>query len=343
MRNRDAGFSLAEALVAMALTLVVITSALSALASAARMTDTARIMSDTNQSLEVAMSLMERDFIQTGEAVPRGGIPIPTGAGAAPIVRPGPPCATPPCAALTFNGAWTTLPAVAPGGALGPASLGVATDIATLIYADPTLQLNQWPLAAIAADGSSMTVDARTSITGVGGIQPGDLIMISNAQGNAMQMVTRINGTQTVFFDLGDALGFNQRAAPQGTIMNLQTAPGVFPPTTATRMLMVSYYLDVVTDRTLPRLTRQINNGPPLAIALGIENVQFTFDLVDGVTNPANVRTIVDPNSPNQIRKANLYLAARSIDKDHQTGQYFRNSTATDVALRSLSFVNRYK
>jgi type II secretory pathway pseudopilin PulG len=336
-KEQDSGFTLAETLVAMGLALMVIGGSLTALTGTARLADTARLMSDTNQSLEVGMALMIRDFIQGGEAVPRGGIPIPSGAGALQIRRPGPPGST-----LQFDPTWTTLPAVAPGGGLGPAVLGITTDIVTVIYADPTLNLSQFPLAAVAADGSNMTVNAGTTITGADGIKVGDLIMFSNAQGNAMQMVTSLNGTQTVFFATNDSLNLNQPTAPQGSILSLKSG-ATFPPTTATRMLMVSYYLDVVTDPTLPRLVRQINNNAPLAIALGIENVQFTFDLVDGVTNPANVEFILAPNSPNQIRKANLFLAARSIDVDLQTKQYFRNSTATDVGLRSLSFVNRYK
>jgi len=337
MRKHDAGFTLPETLVAMVLGLVVIGGSLTALTGTARLADTARLMSDTNQSLEVGMAMMTRDFIQGGEAVPRGGIPIPSGAGALQIRRPGPPGT-----AYTFDPTWTTLPAVVPGGALGPTVLGVTTDIVTVVYADPTINLSQFPLTAIAADGSTMTVNAGTTITGPDGIKVGDLIMFTNPLGNALQMVTAINGTQMVTFAPGDSLNLNQPAAAQGSISNLKTA-GVYPPTTATRMLMVSYYLDVVTDPTLPRLVRQINNNTPLAIALGIENVQFTFDLVDGVTNPANVEFVVAPNSPNQIRKANIFLAARSIDVDLQTKQYYRDSTATDVGLRSLSFVNRYK
>jgi hypothetical protein len=135
------------------------------------------------------MSLMVRDFIQTGQAVPRGGIPIPVGGGAQPIRRPGPPGSS-----LTFPGTWTTLPAVSPGGGLGPTVIGIATDIVNLIYADPTLALNQWPLTAIAGDGSAMTVDIRTTISGADGIKAGDLILFSNARGSAMQVVTGVNG-----------------------------------------------------------------------------------------------------------------------------------------------------
>jgi hypothetical protein len=300
--------------------------------------DTTRIIQQTNQGMQAAMSLMVRDFIQTGQGMPKGGIPIPTGAGAAPIARP-----SPPGPALTFPAAWVTMPALAPGGSAGPVVLGVTTDIVTLFYADPTLVLNQFPLTAIAPDGSSMTVDNQTPITGVSGIQAGDIILFTSALGSAMQMVTATNGTQTVTFAPGDSLGLNQRAAPQGTIMQLQSAPGVFPPTTATRLMMVSYYLDNATDPTLPRLVRQIGDGPRLTIALGTENLQFSYDIVDGTTNPSNVETPLAPNSPNQIRKVNLYLAARSLDISLPTRQYVRNSMAAGVGLRSLSFVDRYR
>ena len=90
----------------------------------------------------------------------------------------------------------------------------------------------------------------------------------------------------------GDALGINQPNAPQGTILNLQSGPGVYPPTTATRILMISYYIDNVTDPTLPRLIRQINAGQPLAIALGAENLQLSYDLIDGINNPANQKNV---------------------------------------------------
>lgn len=125
--------------------------------------------------------------------------------------------------------------------------------------------------------------------------------------------------------------------------MNLQNSPGVFPPTTATRVWMVSYYVDTVTDPTLPRLVRRINMGQNLAIAMGVENIQITFDLVDGVTNPTNLDTLPAGNSANQIRKANLFLLARSLEEDRQTREFFRNSMATQVGLRSLSFVDRYR
>jgi hypothetical protein len=331
----DAGFTLAETLIALTLTLVVVGASIDTFTRSTRLVGTSRVISETNHGLQAGMSLMVRDFIQTGQGIPLGGIPIPSGAGSLQVRRPGP------TAGLLFAAA-TTIPALTPGADLGPTLIGVATDMVTILYADRTLPINQFPLVAIAADGSTMTVDPATPITNPGGIQAGDLILFSNAQGFALQAVTSTPATQTVDFATNDPLRINQRAAPQGTIMNLMSAPGVFPPTTATRIRMITYYIDDQTDPTLPRLVRRIGNGPPLAIAMGAENLQFTYDLVDGVTNPVNVATLPAGTSANQLRKANLFLSARSLDSSPQTGKPFQNSMATQVGLRSLSFVDRY-
>jgi hypothetical protein len=338
MRNHsDAGFTVSEALIATVLTLLIVSGAMSAFTTSVALGDTARLISSTNQGMQAALSLMVRDFLQAGQGVPRGGIPMPTGAGVAPIVRPAPAGV-----ALTYPAAWVGLPAVEPGGSLGPNVLGLTTDIVNLIYADPNLTLNQYPLTAIAANGSTMTVDNRTSITGADGIRAGDIILFTNALGSAMQMVSDVSG-QVVTFAAGDAMGLNQRAAPQGTLMQLTSGPGVFPPTTATRINLVSYYLDNATDPTTPRLVRQVNLGARLAVALGIENLQMTYDLVDGATNPSNVETPPAANSPNQIRKVNIFIAGRSLELSLPTGQFVRNSMAEGVGLRSLSFVDRYR
>ena len=331
----EAGFTLSELLVSTVVTLMVLAAALGAFSDAMRVTDLAREMTDTNQSLEVSTGLMVRDFIQAGQGIPLGGIPLPSGAGATPVMRP-----SPAGSAMTFPIGTEALPSVTPGGSLGPVVLGVQTDMAHVMYADPALALNSLPLAAIAGDGSSMTVDASIDIGGQDAIQAGDLILFSNAFGNAMQMVTARTG-QTVTFDAGDPMNLNQRGAAQGTILNLRSG-GVFPPTTATRVNLISYYIDVVTDPGLPRLVRQVNMGGRLAIALGTENYQVTYDLVDGGANPTNVETPIAPSSPNHIRKANLFLAARSLAVNLRTRQFFRNTVATQVSLRSLAFVDRY-
>ncbi len=335
-KTHDAGFTLAETLVAMALTALVISAAIETFNRAIDLFGTSRRVSETDETLQAAVSLMVRDFIQTGRGVPLGGIPIPSGNGSTPVLRPGP-------GALTFNAAMTTVPAILPGGGLGPAVIGPQTDIVNLIYADQTLNLAQLPLAAISANGQMITFAAGTTTGGAAGIHVGDLILFSNPLGNALGMVTSLPGGQNVVLGPGDPLGLNQPNAPNGTILNLQSGAGVYPPTTATRLLMISYYLDNTTDPTLPRLIRQINDSQPLAIALGAENLQLSYDFIDGVNNPANQKNTPNANSPNQIRKVNLFVATRSLDPNTAPHDFFRNAMGTEIGLRSLSYTNRYQ
>jgi prepilin-type N-terminal cleavage/methylation domain-containing protein len=363
--KKQRGFSLAELLVAIAITTIVLAATLGAFTDAVRINDFASMLADMDQNLRAAVNMMVRDISQTGTGIPTGGLPCPSGAGALMINRP-----SPPPAAFTFPQdpvtLATTVFAINPGDGLGPIlNNAAASDIVTVLYADNTLPLNQTPLSAIAADGSTMTVDPGTPISaGLNtDIQPGDLIMFSNALGNAIQTVTRTTGTQTVFFQNGDFFAFNQRTVPSGSIMCLQNtgtnpAPGNcagnnggWPPTTATRVWMITYYLDDVTNAQLPRLVRVINSGTTAThtarpVALVLDNVQISYDLVDGVTNPANLPTIptgaFPGTSPNQARKVNLFLAGRSTVRYSRTGQFLRNNVSTQISLRSLSFVSRY-
>jgi type II secretory pathway pseudopilin PulG len=333
----ESGFTLAELLVATVVTLMVVGAALGTFTDAVRVTDAARETSDTNQSLEVATALLIRDFIQAGQGIPLGGISIPSGAGAQLVERPSPAGGT-----LTFPGGTEVISSVFPGGGLGPVVNGVTTDLVTILYADPTLPTMP---VVVSADGTSMTVDASVDITGADGLREGDLIMFKGTAvaGSALHMITSVSGGQSVTFASGDDMNLNQPGAAQGTVRNLFN-PGdpTVPHPTARRVTMITYYIDNTTDPALPRLVRQLNYGDRLAIALGIENIQFTFDLVDDLTNPTNIETPAAPNSANQIRKANLFLAGRSIQVNPRTRQYFRNTVATQVSLRSLAFRSRY-
>ena len=336
-KNNEAGFTLAELLVSTVVTLMVLAAALGSFSDAVRVTDAARETTDTNQSLEVATTLMVRDFIQAGWRVPLGGVSLPSGAGAVAIKRPSPAGSD-----MTFPLGTEVLPSLTPGASLGPLILGVQTDMIHVLYVDPTLPIYENHVITMASDGSSATVANTIDITGQDKIQAGDLILIKNYFGNALQMVTSTD-EQTMFFGAGDPMNLNQRNAASGSVMQLKTSgqnpwqnPKLY------RVHLISYYIDATTDPALPRLVRQVGMGPRLAIALGIENIQFTFDLVDGVTNPTNLQDAVSPNAPHQIRKVNLFLAGRSIDVNPRTRQFYRNTVATQVSLRSLAFVDRY-
>jgi prepilin-type N-terminal cleavage/methylation domain-containing protein len=349
--EKQHGFSLVEILVAVAVMLIIMAATLGAFNDALRVNEAATLYADMDQNLRAGANLMIRDFMQAGQGIPIGGIPVPNGGGTLPLNRP-----SPPLAAYSFTLGALTLPAVDPGNGLGPLSNGVATDMVTILFEDNTLVINQLPLQNINPNGQDMTVNAATPIAGVqNALQPGDLILFSNALGTALQTITRVNGTQTVFFDPNDPFQFNQRGAPAGSIMCISNAgtnvnpnncaanDGGFPITTAMRVWLITYYLDITTDPLMPRLVRRVNANPGRPVALVIDNLQISFDLVDGVTNPVNQAVPIAPNSNNQIRKVNLFYSARSATQYSKTRAFFRTSLATQVSLRSLSFVNRYQ
>jgi len=333
----EQGFSMMELLIGVSLTLVILATTVGALTDGIRTSDTARLVSQMQHNGRTGLNLMTRDLIQAGQRIPTGGIPIPSGAGIAAIRRPG-------ISNLTFPAGSIVLPAISAGQALGPAIQGRLTDIITILYADSTLALDATPLAAIANDGSSMKVAAGTVIDDPSNaLAPGDLIMFSNALGNAIQEITSVEGsTRSVSFATADTMRFNQRTAPAGTIIQIQNGPGTYPPTTATRIWMVTYYIDA-TNAASPRLTRIVNNGQPRPISLDIEDLQITYDLVDGFTNPAGADQPVAPNSAAQIRKATVVLLARSHAEQRATGRFHYQTLRTQISFRSLSFVDRYQ
>jgi len=82
---------------------------------------------------------------------------------------------------------------------------------------------------------------------------------------------------------------------------------------------MVTYYLDASVAEH-PRLVRRINNGHPMtfdntlgtAVAIDVENLQFTYDLADGATNaslavPTLIKFLNDPR--NRVR----WTAAKAL------------------------------
>jgi Tfp pilus assembly protein PilW len=335
--KKEQGFSIVEMLMALLISLGLISAILGSFNDAASINTQANLMADLEQNLRSGINFLVSDLMNAGWGIPTGGIPIPSGAGAVAVNRP-----SPPGAAYTFAGL-LIISAVNTGATLGPMGNGRQTDMVSILYADNLLPLNQTPLDAIGANGISMTVNAGTPISGVpNSIQVGDIIAFSNGMGNTLQYVTRVN-SQMAYFDAGDPLHLNQPTIGQGSIKLLKDPnTGIFPPTTATRVWLITYYIDTTTDPTMPRLIRQINNRTGKTVALVVDDLQLTYDLVDGVTNPAGVNTPTAPNSPNQIRSVNIYIEGRSSAKMKKTNDYLRRTLTTQVSLRSLSFVNRY-
>ncbi len=397
--RRDArGFTLIELLITMAITTVILGSVMLAMTDAIKATESATQITDLNNGLRTAMDLMVRDMLQVGQGLPGGrSILVPNGTNSQPMQLPGPlgsdyqfdgPSFCPP-RATDPDTVCEDITAVVPGPERGPVVVDgqPPSDMITTLAADSSFESVR--LRVFSADGRSITVPlpgatAPNHPSGhnisdnpdVAGdnIRPGDLIMLTKGASSALVQVSSVAG-QVINFAANDSLKLNQSTAADGTAQELRnTAPTdtctpsatCFVSTEATRIRMISYYLDVATDPARPRLIRRMNNSTDPAkwndfdnsagtvVAFDIEQLQITYDLVDGVTNPANVRMndadldgtgrcAPDPCFANQIRKVNILLAGRSRLPRRGTNQFYRNRLITQVSLRSLAFVDRYR
>jgi hypothetical protein len=336
-----------------------------------------------NSNLRTGMDLIIRDMLQVGSGLPTGHfILIPSGTGSTQINMPGPPGSTTQSALGD-----TDLNAVNPGTGLGPVVAGLASDTITTLAADSTF--NDISLTARASDGTNITVNAAVNIgSGPDRVVPGQLIMLEKGSYAVLIQVTSVDApAHKIYFAVNDSLNLNQHTAAEGStgkpcagadctvatgltrfapspdiaLPSPQTVPPTpFLNTTATRVRMISYYIDN-TNTAHPRLVRRINNGHPTVfdnttgttVAFDIDKLKITYDLADGVNNPSNVvfnaadyagtgACAPSPCSVNQIRKVNITLGARSRNVFSVTKRYFHNALTTQISLRGMSFVNEY-
>ena len=258
-----------------------------------------------------------------------------------------------------------------------PSNPNSYTDEITVLYAD-NLQMDAKPIneqptinpsnpgcpnGSLTLSGTTLTaVFDGTTMNSSGGyncvnfskngiyINPGDLIMFSNNKGQAVLAVTTVSN-QTLTFGPGDAFNLNGRSDTGGTIAQLMTSPtcgggnACFPNTMAQRIWMVSYYLDNVTSPPFVRLIRQVGFNTPTPVGETLENLQFSYNFVDGVTNPSNQPSVPAGNSESQIRMINVYLGARSsyqVVKGNRS-LFERDNLMTQVSLRSMAYHNKYQ
>ena len=378
------GFTLVELMIAMGVTMVLLYATVTAFKDAQTTNQVVTQSADMTDNLRAGLNIIVQDVQQAGTGIPTGGVPIPftsNGSSTSPcgttaqINRPilG--------GAGTFPKCNSVINAVEPGNMMGPpitapdASSGTVqnpnsvTDEITVLYADNTAGLDLKPInqpasVAPASPGCpagslqltgtllQVTFDPTCVNLAAAGItvQAGDLIMLTNSLGTALVYVTSVAG-QTVSFADGDPFNLNGRSDTSGTVKQLMTsvtcsgAPTCFPPTIATRVWMISYYLDNIASPPFIRLVRQVNFNAAVPVGETLENLQFTYNFVDGASNPANQPTVPTANSASQIRTVNVWLGARSSYQVHKGNRtlYSRNNLMTQISLRSMAYVNKYQ
>jgi type II secretory pathway pseudopilin PulG len=353
-KQSQLGFTMVELVVATAVTVTVVAAAVLVFANSVQTSNLTLKRSEVETEARAVLTQISRDLSQAGTAVPLNGIAIPSlGTGGA---NPNFACD----AAQCYTGAdpaYTQgiLYKVTPGYQIGP-TISEPTDAIKITYVDPTLDWSAFQAAIIAANGSSLTMPVATlpAVTDPAvGVTPGDVILLQNAYGSAIGIVTAVAG-QTITFG-GDPLNINQIGAAAGNIKSLATpasAPVTYPATQVSRLMVVSYFVQSFLGPNGPdaRVMRQNGAHAPVPVAEHIEDLKFTYDVIDPVSNAltANSPDAVIGNpavpQPSQIRKININVTSKAVRADLNTSRSTqRVNLTTSIGPRNLSFRDRYQ
>jgi prepilin-type N-terminal cleavage/methylation domain-containing protein len=330
----ERGFSLIELLVSILIMTIVLGVAARSLTEAMRADQAIGLLSDANQNLQSASTMVVRDLIDAGRNVRHGGLPLPVGPGND-VVRPGPEGVA--------EAGWPreeVLFAVTPGNNLGPEINDNPTDAVTIVSVDDRVDIATSRIA-VDANGATVTMVAGLSLNtdATNTIRVGDLMWVTRNGNDAVLYVTSVQADNPLIFRAlvaGDPTNFNQTTATSGSMTQIGSTPvgaGTLPDVGVKRLKMVTYWVEE--EDGMPYLMRQDNYRAAVQVGLGVDNLQLMYDYVDdGV-----IETSPDPfpdASPNQFDKAHVVLAVRSDKRFAPTKNFLRNDLTTQVSLRSL-------
>lgn len=341
----QSGFTVVEFMIASVLTMCILGAAFTLMNNLFVANTTLQQILTTQQNLRVAMNSITRDVTMTGTGLPDSGIPIPNGTNSVLLARPGLSVA---CGATTAGCIPTpnnVLAILSPGDGVGPTLENVATDALTVATIDQTSPV--WVTTSISTDGTVVNFSQNVRDPGTTQLFAGNLLLFNNANGSAFGCVTTVAATTSgqAQFTAGDALNINQPTAQFGNMTATLQVPGsspvTYPPTSATRVLLISYYIDNSNPQN-PKLMRSVNASTPQVMVEGIENLQFSYDLFN-YTNDTNSANVATTSSLNQIRSVHIALNGHSPDKLKRTGDYFHFGLVSKINVRNATFRNRYQ
>ena len=292
------------------------------------------------QSARSAMDVMSRELALSGNGIPGGGIQLPDGTGSVPSLFA---CDSGGCYVPSpdnqYSGA--RLHALTTGDDKGAVVNGITTDIVTIAYRDPNSRLDEYPLTEVSVSGNQIRFDTNTSPAyddPATGVKSGDVLLLCNMNGCAAGAVTNVQAANG-YVDLdNDPLDINQPAATFGNISSLMNPASE---TRAFRILVVTYFVDASNPEAL-RLMRQVNAHPPQVAAFNVENLQMSYDIFDQNSSTVTNDLSDAGGTPNQIRKINMSIGARSPAESLFQRGYERLTLTTSVSPRNLRFRDLY-
>jgi prepilin-type N-terminal cleavage/methylation domain-containing protein len=370
MNTNERAFTLVELIVAMALGLMVLAAVAEIFRGGLEATSLVVKRAEMQQNVRAGVNLIVKDVSMAGAGLRPGGLALPNGGGAT-VSRfacdqsgtcwlnnngyPTGTIGTPPTPVNNYM--YGLIPG--PGNGMekgGPGAIPAthrAADAITVIYVDYSFPLNQYQVTFPDNTGNTINLalpaPAPTPLPPpvddpANGIKVGDLLMLSNSAGGdgwAVGEVTGITpGGGTITFGNLDPLNINQPGATEGNIASITCCS----PTTAWRILAVTYFVEVPAAGQPPRLIRQVNGQQPVPVADNIIDLQFTYDMCDSVTTGPACANVKDPIAagftPSQIHKVNITLMGQSM----LSGNKAQNmALVSSVSTRNLNFRDRYK
>jgi len=352
-KGKPQGFSLLEALVAIVIGTIVLGSASIVVNKSLQAADLVLVRVEMQQDGRAAINSILKDLSLAGTGMDPGGIQLPTGAGATLSLHG---CSAAACYLKNNTFPNNHLYYAFPDPNDSQVQKG-APDALVVAYADRSISLGTVPTVPATGSADINPSGSQVNLNNATGVRIGDLIMLKNVHGAALGMVTNvIPATNTLVFANNDPLNINQPGATGGNISSLRD-PGTnnYPTTTASRILLISYYLQqgagpdgsFGTNDDTWQLMRQVNGQLPSPVMDGVENVQFTYDVYDDTAASPGTSLLTNTknanNTPSLIRKINVVLSVRSARVTGLSKDFARMTLAVSVSPRNLSFRDRYQ
>jgi prepilin-type N-terminal cleavage/methylation domain-containing protein len=353
-RQNGQGFTLLELMISMALGLILMAAMANLFKTGLNSTVLVTQRADTQENMRAGIDLLVKDIGMAGAGLPSGGIQLPSGTGSTTSKYGCDQTGT--CHVTTYTYPTANyMYGIIPGYENGVEDSAVITaapapainDSITVVYCDYNFPLWEYNVAFTGGGGgvtltvnSAYTSNPPPAANAAGGIQQGDLIMLTNNLGTAVGEATNV-GAASITFATADPLNINQQGiAASNTLASIAGGAS----TVAYRLYVVTYYINVPTAvGQKPRLMRQVNGLLPVPVADDIINLQFTYDVYNSTSgaldsNQANPLGVAE--SPNNMQKINILVMGQSINNGGNKSQNLY--LATSVSARNMAFRNRY-
>ena len=377
LTKRESGFSLLEMTVSLALGAIVLGGAVQIYIQGVSATWATTQRAELQGDFRAASNILTKDLSLAGAGF-TGGTAIALPSAVTPVYG----CDE--SGACYINGGSVAYPrqsttaylyGLLPGYNVGPIPTGSSahTDAVTVVYTDNNFYLDCYTAAITNTTTVTFTLPGTTSSnctapTGNTGAQAvsdssqglvaGDLVLFTFGSNNIVAEVTTAATTAgVVAFAPSGVLKMNQASTVANSLASKYVAPAGTTIGYATRILVITYYLDTTTAAT-PRLMQQVSGHTPVPVAENVANLKLTYDLFNDSTNSPAV-SCSNPGAssdgcagastgllPNQITKINIQnMAMDGTIKGTQFGQgkgYQRLILQTSVAARNLTYINNY-